>query len=73
MERKHTPGQKLEVFEHGRWLPCAILGPATYVGKSGPGYYAAYDPPRPDCASFWCHDGILRYRAAIAKATGGGQ
>jgi hypothetical protein len=61
-EGKHKPGSRLEVFEHGRWVPCIILKVASYSGRSGPGYYAAYDPANPHCSEFWCHDRVLRAR-----------
>jgi hypothetical protein len=72
LERKqmaHTPlshaiGDRLDVFEHGSWRPCVLIKLAEYVGKSGPGYYAAYDPPSPNCSSFWVNDRILRERGA---------
>jgi hypothetical protein len=59
---KHAPGERLEVFENGHWHPCVITSIADYVGKSGAGYYAAYDTPRERCSSFWCYDRILRER-----------
>lgn len=60
----HKPGDRLEVFERGEWVPCVILRVASYVGKSGPGYYASYDPPSDRCASFWCSDRALRGRSS---------
>lgn len=59
---EHKPGNKLECFERGNWVPCVLIKVATYVGRSGPGYYAAYDPPNPNCASFWINDRMLRAR-----------
>lgn len=61
---KHAPGDKLECFDAGRWVPCVILSIATYVGKSGPGYYASYDPASDRCSSFWTNDRMLREREA---------
>lgn len=58
----HKPGDKLEVRAGSQWIPCIILSIATYVGKSGPGYYAGYDPASQSCASFWCNDRVLRRR-----------
>lgn len=58
----HKPGDRLEVFEYGAWKPCVILSVASYVGKSGPGYYAAYEPPSDRCSSFWTNDRVLRER-----------
>lgn len=63
---KHRPGDKLEVFERGSWVPCVILSIAGYAGKSGPGYYASYDPRRDSCSSFWCNDRVLRFRDPVA-------
>lgn len=63
---QHKPGDRLEVFERGQYVPCVILSIAGYAGKSGSGYYAAYDPPRPECASFWVGDQHLRDRANAA-------
>lgn len=64
---KYSPGALLDVFENGRWVHCVILRIAEYVGKSGPGYYAAHDPPSPSCASFWCNDRMLRSRANASR------
>lgn len=66
----HKPGSKLEVFENGRWVRCVLIRVADYVGKSGPGYYAAYDPPRASCSSFWCNDRVLRVRATAEARNG---
>lgn len=59
---QYKPGNKLEVFENGNWKPCVLIKIATYVGRGGPGYDAAYDPPNERCASFWCNDPVLRQR-----------
>jgi hypothetical protein len=60
---KYTPGDKLECFDvNGRWVHCVIVSIATYVGKSGPGYYARYDPTRDGCRSFWTNDRMIRER-----------
>lgn len=63
---QYKVGDKLEHYENGRWVPCVIIQIAQYVGKSGPGYYAAYDPPRISCSSFWTHDRALRLRDPVS-------
>jgi hypothetical protein len=62
---QHKPNDHLECFQNGRWVPCIILKVASYVGKSGPGYYAAYDPPSESCDSFWVNDRMLRQRDPV--------
>ena len=57
---QYKPGDKLLKFERGNWVPCIIIKIASYVGKSGPGYYAAYDPPRESCSEFWTCDRFLK-------------
>jgi len=55
----YNPGDILETFVRGEWHPCIVLKIAKYVGRSGPGYYAApfpYDPSR----EFWTCDRFLR-------------
>jgi hypothetical protein len=70
MAAQHTAGpayrvgDKLECFDAGLWLPCIIQQIAPYVGKSGPGYYATYDPRDPSCGTFWVNDRMLRARTA---------
>lgn len=64
---QHKPNDKLEVFDRGQWVPCTILSIASYIGRSGPGYYASYDPPRADCAEFWCNDRCLRHRVTTRE------
>jgi hypothetical protein len=59
---KYKPGDKLECFDMGQWFPCVILSVASYAGKSGPGYYASYDPVSDRCRSFWTNDRMLRER-----------
>ena len=39
-----------------------ILRLASYAGRSGQGYDAAYDPPRSTCSMFWTHDNYLEAR-----------
>ena len=57
------PGDKVFVSETpSRKVAAIIMREASYVGKSGPGYYASYDPPVAQCSSFWVHDRILELR-----------
>lgn len=64
----HKPGDRLEVFDsNGRWVPCVLTSLAGYAGKSGPGYYASYDPGNPQCTTFWTNDRMLRPRAEDLK------
>jgi len=52
------PGDKVWADEGFTKAAAVIISHSSYGG----GYYAAYDPPRDSCRSFWTCDNYLKPR-----------